>query len=175
MNHWRLQPNKTALLVIDAQEEILSRVAERETLEKNLQKLIEAFAVLGWPVYFTELEGQGGIFKDLKSLAPKTKPFSRTRFSAGEFASEIPQQNLLLAGVEAHIAVRQTAYDLRLKDKSISFVVDAIGSKNPLDKEMVISELQADKFLLTTVETCLMELLEDTEHQKFKAVSKILK
>lgn len=173
--NWRLQLAKTALIIIDAQEEILSRMSEKETLEKNLHKLIEAFTVLELPVYFTELEGQGTTPKDLKQLAPKAKTFFRPRFSAGEFAGEIPQQNLILAGVETHISIRQTAYDLHLKDKSISLVVDAIASKNPFEKDITLSDLRADKFLLTTVETCLMELLEDTKNPKFKTVAKILK
>ncbi|MFH1066326.1 MAG: isochorismatase family protein [bacterium] len=172
---WRLEISKTALLVVDAQEKAMAALGD--ALQKKLKRLIEAMSILGVPVYFTELLPQkefGATLPTLRTLAPEGKTLTRTQFSAGEFAGEIAASTILLAGVGGHVSVRQTAYDLRLKGKTPCLVVDAIGSRDALSQQIALSEMQADKLLLTTLETCLLELVGGTQHPHYKAITRIV-
>ena len=49
-----LQPEKTALLIIDIQERILPVINKHQLVVENTIKLIKGFKVLSLPIYYTE-------------------------------------------------------------------------------------------------------------------------
>lgn len=177
MSSWRLKADDTALFVIDVQERMMPAVADSEALLRKIAMCIQGAAHLGLAIYFSEQypKGLGGTLPSIRALSPDAPVFEKTAFSSGAFAENIPQQNILLIGAETHICVRQTALDLRMKGKNPILVADAVGSRDPYHKQTALSELQTDKFLITTVEAALFEILEDAKHPKFKDISKLVK
>ena len=171
---WRIKPDKAALVVVDAQDEFWKSFPGIENLEKKLSRLIQGAAALDVPVYFTELTSGGGVVSSLKKLAPEGEIFSRAEFSAGGVLKKIDRPDIILAGVEAHAAVRQTAYDLRISGKIPHLVVDAIGARDELCKDVAFGEMSADRFLMTTTEACLFELLGSLENPRFEEIVKLL-
>ena len=69
----------------------------------------------------------------------------------------------------------QTALDLLRNEYEVAVLVDAVGSRNTLDKEMALQRLRASGAILLTVEMLAFEWLESTNHPRFKEVLQIIK
>jgi nicotinamidase-related amidase len=174
---WRTQIDQVELVVVDAQEKLLAVMPEASLLEKRLSQLISACVKLGIPVSFTEQypEGLGKTLPALRQLAPAAPVFEKTSFSAGQFHQQWSRKKIILAGLETHICVRQTLYDLIMQRKTVMVVADACGSRFPENKALALAEFAADKMLLTSVEALLFELLGDSEHPQFKQIQALIK
>lgn len=174
---WRIKESEVELLVVDVQEKLLPAMSGAELIEKKLSQLITACVKLGIPVSFTEQypQGLGHTIRSLKNLAPNAPVFEKTQFSAGEFGPHLQRKKIILVGLEAHICVRQTAYDLIRQSKTVVILVDAIGSRFIENKELAVAEFTGDRVLLTSVEAILFELLGDSEHPQFKEISALVK
>jgi nicotinamidase-related amidase len=85
------------------------------------------------------------------------------------------KKRILVAGCEAHVCIRQTVYDLRLKEFTPIVVADAIGSRRERDREIALAEMRADRVVVSTVEAVLFEMLETADHKCFKDIQALLK
>lgn len=174
---WRTQADQVELLVVDVQEKLLPAMPHADVLEKRLSQLVAGCVKLGIPVSFTEQypKGLGKTVESLKKLSPSSPVFEKTRFSAGEFNERLTRKKIIVAGLETHICVRQTIYDLIMQRKTVVVVADACGSRFQENKDLALTEFAADKILLTSVEALLFELLGDAEHPQFKEISALVK
>ena len=82
---------------------------------------------------------------------------------------------VILAGIEAHICVEQTALDLIREGYRVALVTDCIDSRNPQNKERTILRLAQEGVVITTYESVLYELLGSAKAPEFKAISAIVK
>lgn len=171
---WRLRTESTALLVVDVQEKLLPVMDGREALEKRLNQLISGCSILGIPVYFTEQypQGLGETLPVLRALAPQAPSIEKTKFSGVDILCRIEAEYIVVCGIEAHVCVRQTVYDIRDQGKEGILVADAVASRSPFDKEIAIREMQVRGISVTTVEAFLFEMLGDSRHPRFKEISK---
>lgn len=174
---WRLDPAKCLLLVVDVQERLFAAMHEKEFLQKKVEQITAGCAALGIPIVYSEQypKGLGPTLPALKTLAPGRWTKEKLRFSAAELLQDDTETNVLVCGMEAHICVRQTVYDLRVAQKNPVLLVDATASRTPLSKEIALHEMRRDGVVLSTVESILFELLGGSDHPKFKEISKIIK
>lgn len=172
-----MKQDDVAVLIIDMQEKLMPSIYEFELLEKKGVQLVSCAGKLNLPVCFTEQypKGLGKTLPNIIQLAPEAPVLEKTRFSADCSLDVVSARHIVLAGVEAHICVRQTVYDLKRSGRVVHVLADAVGSREPLAKEVAMREMQADGVLFTTLEGFLFELLQDSQHPKFKNISKILK
>jgi nicotinamidase-related amidase len=94
------------------------------------------------------------------------------------FASALKALNrkqVLIAGIEAHICVYQTAVDLVGLGYEVQVVADAVSSRQIENKEIGLQKMKAFGISLTSVETALFELLKVAEGEQFKKIIKIVK
>jgi isochorismate hydrolase len=174
---WRLRPEQTGLVLVDVQEKLLPAMAEAALLEKQLGILVRGLALLEVPVYVTE-QYPKGLGRTAGSVLGGVKPagvFEKMSFSAGFLAKEFRPKHLIVAGLETHICVRQTVYDLRRQEKEVVVAADAVGSRDPASTRIALDELRMDHVVLATVEGLLFELMETAEHPKFKELSALVK
>lgn len=89
----------------------------------------------------------------------------------------LPQdkRNLVIAGCESHVCVMQTALDLLKQKYTVTILIDAIGSRRLLDKEVAIQRLCAAGAIASTVEMIAFEWLETPSNSSFKEVLEIIK
>jgi nicotinamidase-related amidase len=85
------------------------------------------------------------------------------------------KKRILVAGCETHVCVRQTVYDLRLKELTPIVVADAIGSRRTQDREIALAEMRADRVVVSTVEAVLFEMMGSSDHKNFKEVQALVK
>jgi nicotinamidase-related amidase len=178
-----LDVDSSVLLVIDVQEKLFRAISEKEKLLDNLQRLIKGIKVLEVPILLTEQypQGLGPTIKEIASLLTEIRPIPKTSFSCcgdGAFLKELEEldrRQFLLAGIESHVCVYQTAADLTSSGYEVYAVSDAIGSRTGENREMGLKMMERLGVNPTSTEAVLFELLKVAEGDRFKAISQIVR
>jgi nicotinamidase-related amidase len=84
-------------------------------------------------------------------------------------------KHLILAGIEAHICVYQTALDLLEKGYEVQVLADCVSSRAEENKKLGLEKIKEAGGSVTSVEISLFELLRVAEGWTFKEISKIVK
>lgn len=178
-----LELDDTVLVVIDVQGKLATLMHERETLFKNLSRLIEGAKVLGVPILLTEQypKGLGETSPELKALMPNVHPIEKISFSCmGEekFIKALEatgREQVLVAGIETHVCVYQTVSDMLAEGFEVHCVADAISSRTKENREIGLARMKEDGAILTSTEMCLFELLKVAGSPTFKTISTLVK
>jgi len=182
------RPTKTdsALIIIDIQEALFSAMKKEvaDLVLKNTLALIEASKTFEIPVLITEQYPKGlgmTLPAIIKSLGDRYRPREKLSFSImGEAeirnaVSLLGKRHLLICGIETHVCVLQSVYDLLESGYIPHVIVDAVSSRKKLDWEMGLESARDAGAILTTAEAALFLLLERAGTQEFKAISKLVK
>lgn len=168
---------KYALLVIDCQEKLFPKVQSAPQLLNKLKALIESCSLLNIPIQSFE-QYPKGLGKTIPELNMLGSPIEKTQFSccspAKSFLKDTQTTHVLLAGIETHVCVYQSAIDLLENDIKVSIVVDATSSRNAIDSTIALQSLSQKGCELTTVERIVFQLLKSSENPQFKQVQKAL-
>ena len=144
--------------------------------------LMDAATVLGVPILVSEQypKGLGHTVADL-NVDQATVVEEKTMFSCREcesimgFLSQNSIQTLLLCGIEAHVCVCQTAFDLLASGFGVHVAVDAVGSRSEPDRQAATSRMSMHGIALTTAEAAIFEWCESASDPEFKTISKMVK
>ena len=177
-----MERGDAAVLVVDVQER-LCRAMPPAPLERLLNRtlaLLEGARVLGLPVAFTEQypQGLGQTIEPLRSKLSGAARFEKVRFSsvsADLLAALRPRRSVLVAGMEAHVCVYQTARDLLGRGFTPYLCRDAILSRTQEDREAGLALAGQAGAVLTTVECALFDLLGEAGTPEFRAISAAVK
>jgi nicotinamidase-related amidase len=174
---WRLKPSETGLLVVDVQEKLVAAVKEPADWVERVEILVKAAKLFEIPVGITEQVPTklGKTVPAILQAAGQVAPISKTLFSAAEAGRSLGKKKVLVAGCETHVCIRQTVYDLRLKEIQPVLVADAVGSRRDSDRQLALQEMRHDGIVVATTEAVLFELLEGAEHPKFKEIQALIK
>jgi nicotinamidase-related amidase len=178
-----LDAANTILLLIDFQERLFPVMHEKEKLLKNIIKLIKGAKVLEIPLILTEQypKGLGPTIPEIKELIPDIKPIEKFCFNCSDEAGfnqaikASKRKQVLIAGIEVHICVYQTAMALAREGYEVQVVTDCIASRDPENKMTALARFQLADILPTTMEMALFELLKVAQGDKFKQISAIVK
>ena len=170
-------------MIIDFQERLLPHIYGYEVLLKNTEILIRGLQVLDIPVLVTEqyTKGLGYTVEPIRQSFPSFQPIEKIAFSCcddGLFVSTLGalgKKQVIIAGIEAHVCVLQTALDLI--DKGFVPVVaeDCVSSRKPNDQQIAIARIQQSGGIIATYESILFELTRFSGNETFKAISKLVK
>ena len=89
--------------------------------------------------------------------------------------NETGKRTVLLAGLETHICVEQTALQLLEEGYRVYLAADCCGSRKAPDREQALARLAQSGATLTTGEAALFELLDGSKSDGFKQISAIVK
>jgi nicotinamidase-related amidase len=178
-----LDAANTVLLLIDFQERLFPVMHDKEKLLKNVVKLIKGAKVLEIPLILTEQypKGLGTTIPEIKELIPDIQAVEKVCFSCTDEAAfnqalkTLKRQQVLIAGIEAHICVYQTAMALAREGYEVQEVSDCVASRDPENKAAALFKLGAAGISPTTTEMALFELLKIAQGDKFKQISSIVK
>jgi nicotinamidase-related amidase len=91
-------------------------------------------------------------------------------------AASTPERNsVVLAGVEAHVCVLQTALDLLEDEFEVWVVTDACSSRTERNRDAAFDRLAGAGIELVTTEMVLFEWLRTAEHPLFKDIQGLIK
>jgi nicotinamidase-related amidase len=178
-----LTTDNAVLVAIDFQERLFPAMHDKEKLLRSVVKLIRGVRALEVPVIFTEQypKGLGPTIPEIKELLPDMKPVEKVCFSCGDSEAfsktleGLKRHQVLIAGIEAHICVYQTAMALARAGYEVQVVSDGVSSREPENKAVAMQKLSAVGVLPTTTEMALFELLRVAQGDKFKQISNIVK
>nr|MBA3817010.1 isochorismatase family protein [Parachlamydiaceae bacterium] len=173
-----------ALLLIDVQEKLFPYVENSCIVMQSMQKTIRGFQILGLPIYVTEQYPKGlgntvGVLKGI--LGDSQKYLIKTTFSCLDDADikkellNLPIDQWVIIGIEAHVCILQTVKDLLLSDKKVVVLNDAISSRSIYDFSTAIAELRDCGARISSSETVLFELLRTSKASEFKEISQLIK
>jgi nicotinamidase-related amidase len=182
----RLDRNDAVLVVIDVQERLMPVIHERFDVERNVERLIRGAHILGVPAIVTEqyVKGLGPTVEPLRAALEETsgyRPIEKNCFSAhgcAPFAAQLAaldRRQVLLAGVEAHVCVHQTAQDLLGAGRQVWIAADAVPSRTARNRDIALQRLVSEGAKLSSTEMALFELLAVAGTEEFRAVSKLVK
>ncbi len=178
-----LDIDKTALIIIDMQEKLFPVMQEKEKLLRNIVKLIKGTQVLDIPVLFTEQypRGLGPTLPEIRELVPDFQLVEKVNFNCCDEAAfcraleALKKKQVLIAGIESHICVYQTAVALARAGYAVQVVADGAASREAENKMVALFKMGAAGISPTTVEMVLFELLKFASGDKFKLISNIVK
>ena len=81
----------------------------------------------------------------------------------------------MIAGVEAHVCLLQTALDLLEEEFEVWVVTDACTSRTERNRDAAYDRLAGAGAELVTTEMVIFEWLRTAEHPDFKAVQALIK
>jgi len=177
-----LDAAKSVLLVVDVQGKLARMMHRSDELLDNLARIIKGAGVLEVPVICTE-QNPRGLGPTVAELAPliKTEPLAKLAFSCCgeplflEALNRLGRKQVLLAGIEAHVCICQTAVDLLGLGYEVHVVTDAISSRKDHNRQTAIGRMARAGAELTSVETALFEMLRVAEGEKFRQILQIVK
>ena len=177
-----INQENSMLLIIDVQEKLVNMLSSDE-VKKAAIKVAKACETIKVPSFISEQypKGLGETIPELKEALPSAVYVEKTSFSvAHTFANKLLDLNInkkqvILFGIETHICVLQTAFDLLNMGYEVFVVKEACGSRNQDDKDSALRRLMFAGAQLVTVEMALFELLKSSKHPNFKEVQALIK
>lgn len=186
-----LTTNNTVLVLVDVQEKLTAVMHHREELIQNLVSLLQGISHLNIPVIWLEQTPQkiGPTIRELQAELKDNTPIEKTTFSASgsplflERLEQCNRRQVLLAGIETHVCIYQTAVDLIRRSYAVEVVADAVSSRHPINHQIGLEKIReagrhsvgSGQGHITTVETALFELLQSSEHPAFRPMLKVIK
>ncbi|KAG7280797.1 hypothetical protein CRUP_035462 [Coryphaenoides rupestris] len=177
-----LSPDTTAFLCCDMQERFRPAIKYFDDIVIVGQRLIQGAHLLGSPLIVSEQvpKGLGSTVPEL-DISDATVVFPKTKFSmvlpdVEAFLATYPHvRSLVLFGVETHVCIQQTALDLIGRGYEVHVVADGTSSRSMVDRMFALKRMAHCGIIISTSESVLLQLVEDKEHPKFKAVQSLIK
>lgn len=179
-----LGPERTALVVVDIQEKLLPAIHERDRVIRNSLLLLRLASILHLPVVITTQyrKGLGETVPEVRAAAPGVEPLDKVTFGcfadAGFLArlgSLEGRDQLVVAGIEAHICVAQTVLGALDRGYRVHVASDAVGSRTEANRQVGLARMERAGALLSSAEMAIYELLGRSDGEAFKQMLPHLK
>ena len=194
---------ESQLVLVDFQPRLQAAMFDAPSVWANALRLAQASRLLDVPVWGTEQNPSrlGALPAELRDACQRV--LAKMQFSAVEEglaewlqpppsaprgnARSLPRhlqkpqperaerKSIVLAGVEAHVCLLQTALDLLDEEFEVWVVTDACTSRTERNRDAAYDRLAAAGAELLTTEMVLFEWLRSAEHPQFKAVQALIK
>lgn len=170
----------SCLLVVDVQERLLPVIHESERVVENARWLIGVARRLEVPVLVSEQypRGLGHSAPELLEAAPEGAVMEKIHFSCAdspecrERIHRAGRRQVVVAGIEAHVCVLQTALGLLGQGLEVYVVADAVSSRRREDAELALARLRAEGVRVVGREMVAFEWLHRAGTDTFREVSK---
>ncbi|HUI40629.1 MAG TPA: isochorismatase family protein [Terriglobia bacterium] len=180
-----LRRESTALLMIDLQYTLLAAMFEPERVLANCTLLLHLAELLRLPVILTTQyeAGLGHVHPEISRLVTAPRPYDKSSFScfgdpnfAHHLMTHAPGANtLLLAGIESHICVMQTALGAIAAGYLVHVAADAVSSRTVSNWQLGVERMSQGGAAISSAEMAAYELLGRAGTPEFRAMHPHLK
>ncbi|EDW99225.1 isochorismatase domain-containing protein 1 isoform X2 [Drosophila yakuba] len=181
---YRLVPSKTLFMLCDVQEKFKPAIPLLSSLIENTTKLLAAGKILQVPLLVTEQypERLGKTVCEL-DIGHACAKVSKTRFSmlvepVRKSMTDIfggKPKTAVLFGLETHVCVEQTAFDLVNDGIDVWLVADCCASRLNQDRDLALERLRHIGCNIATSESVIFNLLGDKNNKSFKEIASLVK
>jgi nicotinamidase-related amidase len=179
-----LRAGEAAVVLIDWQEKLAGAMEPALEAERRRRAaaLLGGAQALGLPILATEQypRGLGPTVPELAALLGRS-PWEKRAFACTDVPPFVEalgatgRRQVLLAGMEAHICVLQTARGLVSLGYDVRICRDAAMSRRPDDFEVALESWREVGARVTSVEAALFEMLGCAEGEAWKSISRLVR
>jgi nicotinamidase-related amidase len=168
------------LVVIDVQERLMAAMHDRENVVANTARLVQFCGLCGIPAVFTEQRKLGPTVPEVRSLVDGFVAVEKVHFNCflnAEFRENMERANrktFVLAGVESHICVAQTAI-AALPHRRVHVIADAVSSRSPDNRSIALERMRDAGAVISSTEMFIYEILREAGTDEFKVVLPLVK
>lgn len=178
-----LNKEETVVVLIDIQGKLAEIVDESKLVIGNIATIVQGAKALELPILWLEQypKGLGHTVDEIAQHLTDQAPIEKITFSAYQteaFVQALQQtrrKKVLLAGIETHICVYQTAADLLANGYEVEVLADCISSRTAGNREVGIQKMMQLGATITSVEMALFEMQQIAKGDTFKMISKLVK
>ena len=176
--------DKSVMLLIDVQGQLAQLMYEKDKLFKSLGIMIQGMKTLGVPIIWMEQipKNLGPTTEVVAKYMNDEEPIEKFSFSCcnePEFMDKFKKAGrtqVLLTGIETHICVFQTGYDLiKSQGCEVQVISDCVSSRTRDNKEIGIQRIVQSGGEVSSVEMIFFELLKAAKGDEFKQIIKLIK
>ncbi|MBQ6621304.1 MAG: 5'/3'-nucleotidase SurE [Mogibacterium sp.] len=179
----RIEDGKTLCVLVDYQEKLLPAMRKSSDLLENAAKFARCADRLDLPVILTQqyTRGLGPTVPEIRQAIRHYDRVEKLSFSCWDapgFEDKIASavsRKVVIAGIESHICVLQTALDFLRRGYEVTVLRDCCASRRKEDHEAAMEMLSKEGCTVTTWEAFVYRLLGSSTHTAFKAISAIVK
>jgi nicotinamidase-related amidase len=172
-----MRARRCALLMVDVQEKLLPHMHEADHVLESCVWLVRVARRLQVPVAASEQypQGLGRTVTSLSEVLEDAPIVPKVDFSCvGEARlMELPalaRPCIVVAGMEAHVCVLQTALELRAVGKEVCVVADAVSSRTPANRDLALARMRDAGVQIVSREMVAFEWLERAGTPTFREV-----
>lgn len=178
-----IEIEKAQFLLIDIQERLLPAMAAPERALKNAIILAKAARMLDLPITVSEQypKGLGHMVGPLKAEIGNTPVDEKLEFSCWKNAAlrerikQHGRKQMIIAGIEAHVCVLQTAMDLKAAGYQVFAVADAMSSRAEPSADHAFDRMRQADIAVVTTEMVVFEALGAAGTPEFKQLSALIR
>lgn len=175
----QIYSESSILILIDLQGRLMPAIDQGEAVLNQCIRTAKIAQLLEIPIIGTEQSPNslGSNIESIKSFCSTTINKEHFNACADGLTAAIPsdRQQCILMGCETHVCLMQTALKLIDEGYDVSVVVDGVGSRKALDKQIALNRLQTAGARLVTGEMLGFEWLKSAKSPVFKEVLALLK
>lgn len=170
---------ESQLVVIDVQERLLPVIQDCQCIAASIRFLMDVAAILQVPTVVTEQypKGLGPTVESLRNHPAIVATVEKLRFSAADelLNTGMAAQQIVLAGIESHVCVQQTALELHHRGMQVFVAADCIGSRHRDDSRRAIDRMDRAGIVVSTAEAIAFEWCGKAGTKVFKALSRLVR
>jgi nicotinamidase-related amidase len=175
-----IHPNKSCLLIVDIQDNLVPAIHEGEALIKNARWLAEIANKVSVPILVSEQypKGLGHTSPTITEVTTPENVMEKVHFSCmsepncNEKINSLRPNQVIVIGMEAHVCVMQTAIQLKQQAREVYVVEDCVSSRNPKDKELALERMRQCGIFIVSREMVAFEWLQKAGTDTFRDISK---
>ncbi len=182
--------DNAVLVLVDMQERLAAAMADKDRVLAASIRLAQTFALVGAPIVITRQYPQGlgpteplleNVVVAIAEEGATVVGVDKTAFCACgeiEFIEALgawERSQIVLAGMETHICITQTALELAAHDYSVHVAADACCSRESTMHDIALDRMRAAGIVVTTSESVMYELVGKADTDEFRSLLGIVK
>jgi nicotinamidase-related amidase len=179
----RLQRDRCVLVVIDIQERFRDLTHGFDEVLAATDRMVRFCQHLKIPIVVTEHypRGLGVTVPELRELFRPFKPLEKIHFSCAQdagFSEALAgsgRDQVLLTGIESHVCVYQTAFDLLRRGLQVAVAEDAVSSCSNRNRLLGLDHMRTLGAQIMGSQMIMFEILGQAGTPDFKTVAPLLK
>jgi nicotinamidase-related amidase len=177
-----LVDRESMFVIIDMQDTLLKKCHDWELVTQRTVVFSKFSHILNLPILMTEQYPKGLGRTNLQiAEAGGQEPIPKTTFSCFKekaFLDAIEERGpktLILAGIEAHVCILQTALEAQERGYEVYVLADAVSSRAGWMKDNALTRLQGEGVTVGNTESAMFEMVGDSSDPLFKRMLFLVK
>jgi nicotinamidase-related amidase len=182
-----VKADRSQLLIIDVQERLVPAMQDPTGVVDTCAFLAQAAGHCGVPIVISEQypKGLGHTAPALLEACTRPTLIEKTAFSVAQEKklldklrkkrSDQRRDQIIIAGVEAHVCVLQSALELSVAGFEVFVVADAISSRHIGSRDIALSRMAHAGVVPVSSEMVAFEWVGDAKAKAFKPISALVR